>query len=336
MVQILVASSALAGAAVVVALAAFYGFEEIGGALVGVGPGVLVLVAFHLVQMVFSALGWRSLLPRTDAPKLATMLRIRWIREAVNNLLPVAQIGGEFIGARLLQLRGVPLAAGGASVVVDLTVEMASQIVFTVLGLALLIPGLRDPSLSRWLVVGLVLATAVVIVFVSAQRSGLFYLIERALVRIGQKGGWSALGQADGLHSTIRVLYASPARLSAALAAHLVSWLLGGFEVMLALHLVGVAVDFRDGLIIESLGHAARAVGFAVPASLGVQEGGFVLICGVLGVPPQAAIELSLLKRVREVVLGVPALILWQLGEGRRIAGRVGRRTRLAVTANGD
>jgi putative membrane protein len=213
---------------------------------------------------------------------------------------------------------------------------MASQIVFTVLGLALLIPGLRDPSLSRWLVVGLVLATAVVIVFVSAQRSGLFYLIERALVRIGQKGGWSALGQADGLHSTIRVLYASPARLSAALAAHLVSWLLGGFEVMLALHLVGVAVDFRDGLIIESLGHAARAVGFAVPASLGVQEGGFVLICGVLGVPPQAAIELSLLKRVREVVLGVPALILWQLGEGRRIAGRVGRRTRLAVTANGD
>jgi putative membrane protein len=336
MVQLLLALSALVGSAVAVALVAFYGLVEIGGALVGVGWGVLALAAFHLVQMTFSALGWRSLLPRAVASTLPAVLRIRWIREAVNNLLPVAQIGGEFLGARLLQLRGVPLAVGGASVTVDLTMEMASQIVFTLLGLTLLIPGLQDARLSRWMLAGAALATAIVVGFVTAQRFGFFQLVERALVRLGQKGGWSSLGEIGGLHQAILALYASPARLAAAFCCHLVSWLLGGFEIMLALHLVGVAVDFRDGLIIESLGHAVRAVGFAVPASLGIQEGGYVLICGLLGVNPQAAIELSLLKRIRELVLGVPALVFWQVLEGRRLAEHIGGRTRLTVAANGD
>jgi len=41
---------------------------------------------------------------------LRVYLLLRWIREAVNNLLPLAQIGGEFVVARLLQKRGVRLA----------------------------------------------------------------------------------------------------------------------------------------------------------------------------------------------------------------------------------
>lgn len=86
---------------------------------------------------------------------------------------------------------------------------------------------------------------------------------------------------------------------------------------MLALYFVGVSVDFREGLIIESLGQAFRAVGFAIPGSLGVQEGGFIIACGLFGVSPQAAIQLSLLKRIREVALGIPALIAWQIVEIR-------------------
>src|SRR5262249_54394392 len=114
-----------------------------------------------------------------------------------------------------------------------------------------------------------------------------------------------------------------PRRLCLACGHHLISWLLGGLEVVLALHFLGIEVDIREGLIIESLGQALRAVGFAVPGSLGVQEAGYILVCGLLGVGPQAAIELSLVKRIREVVLGVPGLIAWQIIEGRRFAGYV-------------
>jgi len=124
------------------------------------------------------------------------------------------------------------------------------------------------------------------------------------------------------LHELVVGLYHRPGRLLASGGYHLVSWLMGGIEVMVALRVVGVEVDLAQGLLIESIGQAMRTVGFAIPGSLGVQEGGYILICGLVGVEPQSAIELSLLKRVREMVLGVPGLVMWQILEGRRLAGR--------------
>jgi putative membrane protein len=308
------------GLGLMLALGAYYGFAEIAGGIRTAGWGVLAVIAFHPLQMIFSSLGWQVLLEPHPAPRLAGFIGLRWIREAVNNLLPVAQIGGEVVGARLLRHSGVPLAAGAASVTVDLTMELVSQIVFTLLGLALLIPGLQEPHLVSWTIGILALAGAAVLVFIAAQRFGLFHLFEQALVRLAERGsGWSSLGEVAGLHRAIEALYAAPARLAWSSLHHLISWLLGGLEVMLALHFVGASVDLREALVIESLGQAFRAAGFAIPGSLGVQEAGFVIVCGLFGVSPQAAIELSLLKRIREVALGIPALIAWHLVETWRL-----------------
>src|SRR5262249_7705180 len=156
--------------------------------------------------------------------------------------------------------------------------------------------------------------------FIAAQRLGGFHLVERGLLKLAERGpAWASLGEVAGLHRAIVALYAAPARLGWSFCYHLVGWLLRGLEGMLALHLVGVSVGYRDALIIESLGQAARAVGFAIPGALGVQEGGYVMVCALFGISPQAAIELSLLKRIREVALGIPALIVWQMVETRRL-----------------
>jgi hypothetical protein len=72
--------------------------------------------------------------------------------------------------------------------------------------------------------------------------------------------------------------------------------------------------------VIESLGQAIKVVGFAVPAAVGVQEGGYVLVCGLYGLSPEVAIALSLIKRVREIALGLPALAAWQWLEARPAA----------------
>ncbi|HJT06479.1 MAG TPA: lysylphosphatidylglycerol synthase domain-containing protein [Stellaceae bacterium] len=326
----------IAGLALALALAGYYGFAEIADGIGAAGWGVLAVIAFHPLQVLFSALAWQSLVPPPPPSRAITFIGLRWIREAVNNLLPVAQIGGEFVGARLLRRGGVPLSVAGASVTVDLTMEMVSQIVFTLLGLALLVPGLHEPRVALWTITGIGLAVAIIVVFIGAQRFGMFHLIERSLIELAERGStWAALGDIAGLHRSIEALYASPARLVRACGHHFISWLLGGLEVMLALHLVGVSVGWREGLIIESLGQALRAVGFAIPASLGVQEGGYVLICGLLGISPQAAIELSLLKRIREVALGIPALVTWQIIESRRLVGPISD-AGVAATADGD
>lgn len=314
---------AVLGLVIAVALVGFCGFAEIGTALRGAGWGVLAVVAFHFVQMVFSGEAWRTALPRSAAPGLLRVIGLRWIREAVNALLPVAQIGGEFVGARLLALRHVPLDAAAASVTVDLTLEMISQIIFTLFGIGLLMVRPHDEQITQCIIGVTAIATAVVIVFVSTQRFGLFRLIERGLIQLASRAGWSGLGRISGLHEAITALYQQPRRLCLACGYHLISWMLGGIEVVLAFYVLGVEIDLREGLIMESLGQALRAVGFAIPGSLGVQEGGYILACGLLGVGPQSAIELSFLKRIREVVLGIPGLIGWQIIEGRQLACRI-------------
>jgi putative membrane protein len=315
--------SAIVGLTITIALVGFYGFAEIGAAIASAGWGLLAVIAFHFVQMVFSAEAWRTMLPRSSAPGLLKVIGLRWIREAVNALLPVAQIGGEFVGARLLALRHVPLDAAGASVTVDLTLEMVSQIIFTLFGIGLLMVRPHDEQITQWIIGITAIAIVVVIAFILTQRFGLFRLIERGLIRLANNTGWLGLGRISGLHEAIAALYREPRRLCLACGHHLISWLLGGVEVVLALYVLGVEIDLREGLIIESLGQALRATGFAIPGSLGVQEGGYLFVCGLLGIGPQAAIELSLLKRIREVVLGVPGLIAWQIIEGRRLASRV-------------
>jgi hypothetical protein len=62
-----------------------------------------------------------------------------------------------------------------------------------------------------------------------------------------------------------------------------------------------------------------RSAGFFIPASLGVQEGGYLVFGMLFGLSPEVALALSLVRRVRQLLVGVPALFAWQYYEGRRI-----------------
>lgn len=314
--------STLVGLAIVVTLVMMSGPREIGLAILAAGWGIVAVIALHIPQMICSGQAWRSVVLSPVRPSPAAFLGLRLIREGVNALLPVAQIGGEFVGARLMAARGVPLSAAGAGVTVDLTLEMLSQIGFTLLGLGLLLVDVRDMQIVRWTIVGILAALGVLALFILSQRFGLFALLERGLLRLAERQNWKSLKDVAGLHRDIVILYQSPRRLCLGTGFHFLSWVLGGAEVMAAFHVVGVPVGLRESLIVESLGQAFRSLGFAVPGALGVQEGGIVLVSALLGIDQQTAIAMSLLKRVREVVLGVPGLLAWHWIEGRSLAGK--------------
>jgi putative membrane protein len=280
--------------------------------------GLIAVTLFHVIQLVFSAAAWRALLGSSaPRPSFLFCMIARWIREAVNNLLPVAQIGGEFVGARLLNGRGVELRAAIASAIADLTVELVTQIAFTLIGLSVLLLTVGNGPTARLVAGLLVIAATLAGAFVAVQWMGLAHLVEVAVMRIGRMTGWQGLGEEPGLHAALIAIYRAPPRLLSAALNHLMSWLLGSIEVWLALHLIGSEVDLPAALVIESLGQALKAIGFAVPAALGVQEGGYVIVCGLYGLPPEVAIALSLIKRLREIALGLPALASWQWFEAR-------------------
>jgi putative membrane protein len=282
--------------------------------------GILTVIAFHPLQILFSAMGWRAIAgPTTPRPSLRTYMVTRWIREAVNNLLPVAQIGGEFVAARLLQRHGMKLAPAIAGTVADLTIEILTQIGFSLLGLVLLLHSLGNSGIAGYVISGLAVAAALAIGFFGAQWLGLASAIETGLMRLGRSLGWSGTANVEGLHDALIGCYRSPGRVTRAALWQMVSWLLGGIEVCLALHFLGHDLGIVPGLIIESLGQALKAVGFAVPGALGVQEGGYIVICQLFGLSPEVAIALSLIKRLREVTLGVPALLAWHRTEARPV-----------------
>ena len=74
----------------------------------GGGWALLAATLYRIVPVELNAAAWGVLLGKRRL-SWATTLRLRWIGEAVNALLPTAQIGGDFARARLLTAGGVPL-----------------------------------------------------------------------------------------------------------------------------------------------------------------------------------------------------------------------------------
>lgn len=267
----------------------------------------------HLLQLYLSAQAWRASLGTAGIGR-AEIFRLRWIREGINALLPVAQIGGQVVTARILTRDGLAPILAVSGTVLDVTLEAAAQLIFTLAGAAILLATRHDGAWTQWAGASLGLMAAGVAALVAAQRLGGLRLVEAAVTRLAAAwpvaSGWSA----NGLHDTLMARQADRAAVARAVCLHTLSWALGGVEVWIALAALHHPVGLVDAAIIEALAMTARSAGFAVPGAVGIQEGGFVVACSLFGVPAEAALALSVLKRLREVLVGIPALIAWHYG----------------------
>jgi putative membrane protein len=244
------------------------------------------------------------------------------IREAVNVLLPVAQVGGEIAGARIMTFFGVPAALSGASVLVDIFMQVVSLFLFTLTGIALFAMDGADNALLGPILLGAAIMGLALAGFFLAQRFGGAKLLDRGLMMLADRFGWSALANLASLHDNLVRIYADVPRLALAMVVHIAVWFVGAFEVLVALRLMGFPITFADAVVIESLGQAVRAAAFLVPGALGVQEAGFVAICSAFGIPAPAALALSLVKRVPELIIGPPFLFVWHAHEAKALARR--------------
>jgi uncharacterized membrane protein YbhN (UPF0104 family) len=100
------------------------------------------------------------------------------------------------------------------------------------------------------------------------------------------------------------------------------SLLLASGEIWIALRALGIDASITDAIILQSCVTTVRQAMFLVPGGIGVQEGGYVFVGHLLGISGETAFALSLISRVREVAIGVPGVIAWQIYEGRRLLGR--------------
>jgi putative membrane protein len=301
------------GLIVVVALVVREGAQSIGALIKQAGYNLFLLVPLHVLPLLLDVMGWRALiLERVRTPAL---FLIASIREAINRLLPVANIGGELVGIHLLTLQGVSATTSASSVIVETLLNIVAQYLFLTLGVVCLLSVTGSIHATGGLLLAVAGGLPMVLLLTWSLRSGAAFRALGALTSrtLGAEGNASGvLNRIAHVDTAIRELTAAHGRLTQAIAWQLAGLVCGSAETWLALRWLGHPLTLAGALALESLTLAARSLVFVVPAGLGVQEAGLIGIGHILGIPSDAAIALSLAKRMREIGFGLPALAAWQ------------------------
>jgi putative membrane protein len=274
---------------------------------------ILVISVYRIVTLVLNTRAWQLLLPAGAPPRLPTLLRLRWIGESVNGLLPVAQVGGDVARASLVASRGVPPADAAATMIADLSAAIITQVMFAVAG-ALVFADLRvagDTSGRTLLAVGLAAVPVLALVLLHAFGGRLASVLT---ARSSAHGHIAKLaGGLAQLDKALTTLLTRERAIAASLVWHLVAWLSQVGETWLLLWLVGAPVSWGAAFVIESMSTAARSGAFFLPGGLGVQEMAVVSTARLMGVELDVALALGIAKRAREILVGAPGLVAWGL-----------------------
>jgi putative membrane protein len=277
------------------------------------GWGLLPVAAFHLLPLAIDAAAIRVLfVAPASRGSMRDALLARWAGESANSLMPAGQIGGPVLMARHLAQRGMPMQDAAAAITVSTTLQTFAQIAFALTGAALL--GAHATHISQnALRTSSLIASGLLALqvggFYFLQRRGFFGKLMRAANRFSGKRDWSQLmSRAEAIDGAVQFTYGLAGPVSLSFLLSLVGWVVGTAEVYMILALIDHPVGWLDALLLESLGQAIRGAAFAIPGALGVQEGGYLLLAPLVGLTPDAALALSLAKRARELLLGLPGL----------------------------
>jgi putative membrane protein len=310
------------GAALALYLVAFVGIGAVFSAAVAVGwSGFAILCLYALALFLILGVAWYVLLPDSRDQSVWVFVGARMVRDAATEVLPFAQLGGIVAGARAAILMGLTSAVAFASTVVDVTTEMLAQIAFVALGLAIL--GVQGPRTSF----AASLTTASVIgLGVAAVGCGLFFTLQRRSLWLTGKLAARLLRGADAAGTTVaatfKAIHRSPARVGLSSTLHLVGWVASAIGTWIAFRLIGAHVSLMPVVAIESLVCAARSAAVFVPNALGVQEAAYAVLAPLFGVGAEFGLAVSLLKRARDIAMGVPILLIWHAAEGQRALTR--------------
>jgi putative membrane protein len=311
-----VAVALTAGLVAAVYLVWSIGFDPIFAAIARAGfSGLALLCVYALLVFVSLALAWQFLLPPRERQPLRELYLARLVRDSIAEISPFSPVGGMVAAARLLILKGMPGAYAGASVAGDATTEAMAQVVFLAFGLGWGVSQFRHLSggdvMTEAMLAVLLLAVPGIALLIFLQKKGAAFA-ERMAARFFPQNA-----EGVSFHAAIEEMYDSKGRLAASSAFHLLAWIGAGVGTWISFRLVGGDIPFLNAIALEALLCTLRSIAAPVPAAIGVQEWGYAVLAPLFGLPAEMGVAVSLLKRAREIVLGMPALLYWQGVEGR-------------------
>jgi putative membrane protein len=295
------------------------GWQRIISDLGVIGWGVVVVIGLELAIDGLNALGWRYTFPPHERRiRFGELYLIRLAGTAFNQAVPSATIGGEPVKAMLLR-EHVPLSSAVASVVSAKLAYSVAQAVMAFIGFAVVFTRLHLPRAMMYaLLAALVVTVAMIAVFFWLQRRGLFATATTLGRRLHLPHRWvDRMSRATSrLDRHIQELHAvRPFDFVAAVGCHLAGFVVGVGQIYLLLRWLNLPADLVRCVAIEGLSVLIQTATFLVPGSIGVQEGGKMLIFRALGLPASAGFSVGVVFRLTQLAgisLGLAAFALLQ------------------------
>lgn len=265
----------------------------------------LLLIPYALTSFLWTA-SWSALLAGAPAPPMGRLYLVRLAGESLNQLTPAASFGGEPLKAQLLHAEGVGWREAMASLAVHKAVTVLS-LVFYILAALLLLPAVlpRLPlplAVAGW--AGTFLLGAGASLFLWLQRRDPCGSIIRLLQRLGLCPAvlLSRKEELARFDAALSGFYRKKYRAAAlAFGLYLLGWAMHALEVYLIFRILGHPIPLELALCLDGLSQLASALGFMIPASLGVQDGGILGLALVFNLGATLGAGFGVLRRLREV-----------------------------------
>ncbi len=272
------------------------------------------LAIAHFIFILLTTLAWRSLLVAQEMDRpFHELFRMRWIGDALSAMTPFGVADGEavraYLQAKETELDGPRVAA---VVIVELTARLLSLVLFILVGMILLA---LHGGKHVWLTTGGATALLIVVLgaYVYGQRHDWLHRLARLIARRSKSERWQELaGDTDAVNEHLEPIYREHGAFIRCTAWHTSAWVFSATEMLFLFWILGEPVGPVEALIFEAIGQAAKNAGFFLPAGLGAQEGGYYLAAEAIGKSASIGLAVAIIKRIRDFIFGVPALLLWQ------------------------
>ena len=284
-----------------------------------IGFGLIFIIVIYFLAFLLDTLTWQLTV-------LSAPLTIKWTYrffelrlsgEAFNNILPAASIGGEPIKAVMLKnIYGINYREGIASLILSRTINTISLIIFLFIGFILMINSdVLDAKYNAIAGFGLSILTIAILCFFCIQRFKIISLTAATLSnqRFFQ---WlkNSLQHAKELDLILVTFYRDHVkRTGFALFFAFINWFFGTIEIFITMHLIGYPISITDAWIIEAVAQLVRTGTFFIPASIGAQEGAFLIIGSAVTGSPALGFTVAIVRRIREIIWIIWGLLMFYI-----------------------
>ena len=281
---------------------------------------LLILIVAHIPTLYFDSLAWVVLMSRNKL-SIYSAFMITWIAQTSSKFLPTGNITGEFVRFFLAKKSGQKFSEASSTVLIDLFIATFSLFLVGLLTFILVV-NKKDEFVFESDLFYLILA--MMLIFIG---SLFFFLIirNRLLSKLVRAMPVTNFFKTNRIYSIFRLdkslhkLSFEKKKLFQAVIFRMIGWIAGAIEIYFFLWMIGVDANLIDVILIESVTSIVRSVAFFIPAGLGVQEFAFVMIGSFVGYSGVISFAIAMGRRLREIMVGIPAIVVFLLIYRKRI-----------------